>query len=94
MGVIIEHVVVVGGGVRDNAHEEGHQRGLVDKGEQEGGVDGEDGDGARGGYNSGGRCLHPFLAKFYSAGVADTGHPQRVVRNSRKIRSRKQRAEA
>lgn len=94
MGVIIDHAVVVGGRVGNNAHEEGDQRRIIYKGKQEGRVDREEGDGARGGYNSGGGRLHAFLAEFYSAGVADTGDPQRGIRNSRKIRSRKQRAEA
>lgn len=87
IGVVVKHAVVVGGGVRDHAHKEGHQRGVIDEGKQEGRVDGEEGDGARGGYDSGGGRLHAFLAELYGAGVADSGHPQRVVRNSRKIRT-------
>lgn len=39
--VIVGHAVVVRGGVCDDAHEEGSQRGIVDEGKQEGGVHGE-----------------------------------------------------
>lgn len=85
--IIIEHGVIVRGRVCDNAHEDGDQRHIIDKGKKEGRVDCEEGDGAHGGYDSGGRCLHAFLAEFYRAGVADTGHPQRLVGNPRKIRT-------
>lgn len=46
VGIIIEHGVIVGGGVCDNAHEEWSQGGVIDKGKEEGGVDREEGDGA------------------------------------------------
>lgn len=94
VGVVVEHAVIVGGGVRHYAHEEGHEGGVVNEGKQEGGVDREVRDGARGRYYGGGGCLHAFLAEFDGAGVADAGHSQRVVRYSRKIRSREQRAKA
>lgn len=94
VGVIVGHAVIVGGGVRHYAHEEGHEGGVVNEGKQEGGVDGEVRDGARGRYYGGGGRLHAFLAELDGAGVADAGHSQWVVRYSRKIRSRKQRAKA
>lgn len=41
VGIIIEHEVVVRRRVRDDAHEEGDQRGVIDEGEQKGGVNRE-----------------------------------------------------
>lgn len=81
----------VGGRICDNAHKEGDQRGVIHDGKQEGRVDREHGDGAHGGNNGGGWGLHTFLTEFYSAGMADAADPQRVVGNSRKIRTGKQR---
>lgn len=52
--VIVKHAVIVGGRICDNAHKEGDQRGIIHKGKQEGRVNGEYGDGAHGGNNSGG----------------------------------------
>lgn len=89
--VVVRHAVIVGGRICDNAHEEGDQRGIIHQGKQEGRVDREHGDGALGGNNGGGWGLHTFLVEFYSAGMADTANPQRIVRNSRKIGTRKQR---
>lgn len=91
--VIVEHAVVVGGRIGDDAHEDGHQGGVVHQGKQEGRVDREDEDGAHGGHHGGGGRLHAFLAEFHSAGVADAADPQRVVGNPRKVRSRKERTE-
>lgn len=87
MGLVIEHVIILRGGVCDHTHEKGHKRGVVDKGKQEGRVDGEKGHGARGGYNSARGRLHALLAELDGASMANSGHPQRMVRNPRKIGS-------
>lgn len=89
--VVIKHAAIVRGRICDNAHKEGDQRGVIHQGKQEGRVDREHGDGAQSGNNGDGGCLHTFLTEFYSAGMADTADPQRVVRNSIEIRTRKQR---
>lgn len=91
--VIVEHAVVVGGGIGDDAHEEGDQGGVVHQGKQEGRVDREDEDGAHGGHHGGGGRLHAFLAEFHSAGVADAADPQRIVGNPGKIGGGKERTE-
>lgn len=51
---VVKHAVIVRGRICDNAHKEGHQRGIIHKGKQEGRVDREYGDGAHGGNNGGG----------------------------------------
>lgn len=52
--LVVQHAVIVGGRISDDAHEEGDQRGVVHEGKQEGRVDREYGDGAHGGNNGGG----------------------------------------
>lgn len=94
MGIIIEHRVVVGGGVCDHTHEEGDQRLIVNESEEEWRVYGEVVDGARSDYNRGGGRFYSFFAEFHGCGMTDTRHPEGLDRDPREVRTRKQRTES
>lgn len=94
IGVVVGHGVVVGGGVRDDAHEERDQREVVNKGEQKRGVYREEGDGAHGGHHGGGGRFYAFFAELHGGGVTDAGHPEGLVGDPREVWTREQQAES